>query len=82
MNMELQVNEANPSLFSFRKFDKMKNLPFAYTQCIKFHSNRMVHQAYNIVISQLLPIVYISNSKAAAIAKINIFISTMCYNGF
>ena len=51
MNMELQVNEANPSQFSLRKFDKRQNLPFAYTQYIKFHSNRMVNQAYNIVVS-------------------------------
>ena len=78
MNMELQVNEANPSLFSFKKFDKRRSLPFAYTQYIKFHSNRTVHQAYNIVVSQLLPILYISNSDAAALAEINILISTMC----
>ena len=32
MNMELQVNEANPLLFSFRKYDKRQSLAFAYTQ--------------------------------------------------
>jgi hypothetical protein len=82
MNVELQVNEANPLLFSFRKFDKRRCLPFAYTQYIKFQSNRAVHQAYNIVISQLLPILYISNYDSAAIDEINILISTLCCNGF
>jgi hypothetical protein len=82
MNVELQVNEANPLLFSFRKFDKRRNLPFAYTQYIKFHSNRAVHQAYNIVISQLLPILYISNYDSTALDEIKILISTMCCNGF
>ena len=36
MNMELQVNELNPLLFSFRKFDKRRSLTFAYKQYIKF----------------------------------------------
>jgi hypothetical protein len=82
MNVELRVNEANLVLFSFRKFDKRRSLSFAYTQYIKFHSNRAVYQAYNIVISQMLPILYISNYDSAAIDEIKILISTMCSNGF
>jgi hypothetical protein len=82
MNAEFQANEELPTLFSFRKFDKRRNLPFAYTQYIKFHYNRAVHQAYNIVISQVLPILYISNSESAALDEIKILIDTMTANGF
>jgi hypothetical protein len=82
MNVELQVNEANPLLFIFRKFDKRQNLPFSYTSYIKFHSNRAVNQAYNIVISQLLTILYISDYDTTAIDEIKILVSTMCTNGF
>jgi hypothetical protein len=31
MNTEFQVNENDPLCFSFRKFDKRRNLPFPYT---------------------------------------------------
>jgi hypothetical protein len=82
MNVEFLVNEIDPLLFSFRKFDKKCNLPFAYTQYIKFHSNWAVHQAYNILISQILPILYISSTDSVATEEIRILISTLCSNGF
>ena len=82
MNMEICINETCPQNFSIRKFDKRRNLPFTYTQYIKFRSNRPVHQAYNIAISQVLPILYISNSTEAVMEEIHILISTMAANGF
>jgi hypothetical protein len=82
MNVEFILNEGDPHLFKFRKFDKCRDLPFAYTQYIKFRSNRPVHQAYNIAISQVLPILYISNSEPAAMDEIQALICTFCVNGF
>ena len=82
MNAEFILNEDNPQKFTYRKYDKRRGLPFHYTQYIKFRSNRAVHQAYNIAVSQVLPILYISNSETAALAEIRILISTMSANGF
>ena len=62
MNVELKVNEECPKQYTYKKYDKRRGLPFEYTQYIKFRSNRPVQQAYNICISQVLPIIYISNN--------------------
>jgi hypothetical protein len=82
MNMEVFVKELEPQLYTFRKYDKRRALPFQYTQYIKFKSNRNVRQAYNIAISQVLPILYISNSDEAASTEIKILVQTMTSNGF
>jgi hypothetical protein len=82
MNVEISVNTERNELYTFKKFDKRRALPFNYTQYIKFKSNRCVKQAYNITISQLLPILYISNTNDAAIHEISLLINTMTNNGF
>jgi hypothetical protein len=82
MNAEFILNEQNPQQFLYKKYDKRRSLPFVYTQYIKFRSNRAVHQAYNIAVSQVLPILYISNSEPAGLVEIQTLISTMCTNGF
>jgi hypothetical protein len=82
MNVEISVNIERNELFTFKKFDKRRALPSNYTQYIKFKSNRCVKQAYNIAISQLLPILYISNTNDAAIHEISLLINTMTNNGF
>jgi hypothetical protein len=82
MNVDFHINGLQPKLYSFQKFDKRQKLHFPYTEYIKFLSNRAVHQAYNIVISQLVPILYISNFNTTTMDEIQILISTMCTNGF
>lgn len=82
MNVEISVNELFPDLYTYKKFDKRRALPFKYTQYIKFRSNRCVRQAYNIAISQVLPIIYVSNTDEAAYEEILNLIKTMTYNGF
>jgi hypothetical protein len=82
MNVEITVHETNPQAYSFRKYDKRRKLPFSYTQYIKFHSNRPIHQAYNIAISQVLPVLYISSTNSAATDEILAIIQTMTSNGF
>lgn len=82
MNVEISVNTENNELYTFKKYDKKRVLPFNYTQYIKFKSNRCVRQAYNIAISQLLPILYISNTNDATIHEIQLLINTMTRNGF
>ena len=70
MNVELKVNEVSPQLYTYKKFDKRRGLPFDYTQYIKFRSNRPVRQANNICISQVLSIIYISNTDQDAVHEI------------
>lgn len=82
MNMTISVNTVYPEMYQCRKYDKRRNLPFKYTQYIKFRSNRSVRQAYNIVISQTMPILYISNTVEAAVDEIHCLIQTMTNNGF
>jgi hypothetical protein len=82
MNVEIFAHETIPEAYMFQKYDKRRALPFQYTQYIKFSSNRPVRQAYNICISQVLPILYLSNTNEAAIREIRCLIHTMCRNGF
>ena len=82
LNVNIQLNESCPLKFSLQKYDKRRSLPFKYTQYIKFSSNRAIQQAYNVVVSQVLPILYVFNSEAVALQEIQILISTMCANGF
>lgn len=65
-----------------KKFDKRRALPFAYTQFIKFNSNRPVRNAYNVIISQVLPILYLSNNDQSAIDEILLLLHIMERNGF
>ena len=80
MNVTLQISES--STYSIRKYDKRRDLPFPYTQFLKFRSNRPVKQSYNVIISQVLPILYVSNSVSSAVQEIESLITTMVANGF
>ena len=64
-----------------QKFDKQRDLPFAYTQYIKFNSNRPVKQAYNVIVSQTIPILYFSNGIKSALHEINTLIFILTNNG-
>ena len=82
INVEININTSSPDSYVFRKFDKRRALPFNYIQYIKFRSNRSVKHAYNIAISQLIPILYISNRDDDALSEILILINTMMNSGF
>jgi hypothetical protein len=41
-----------------------------------------MHQSYNVILSQVLPILYISNNLANVVHEINILIRTLVDNGF
>lgn len=82
MNLQFDLNLGNPSGFMIRKYNKRRDLPFAYTQFIKFKSNRPVRNAYNVIISQVLPILYLSNNDQSAIDEIMLLIYIMERNGF
>jgi hypothetical protein len=82
MNITIDINTNQPSAYSIRKYDKRHSLPFAYSQFLQFQSNRPVRQSYNVIISQVLPILYISNSVFYAVKEINCLISTFVSNGF
>ena len=82
MNVLVNVSDEISGTFTIQKFDKRRDLPFAYTQYIKFLSNRPVKQAYNVTVSQTVPILYLSSSTELALHEINMLISTLTGNGF
>ena len=82
INVLLSISNEESGMFRIQKFDKWRDLPFLYTQYIKLCSNRPVKQAYNIIISQTVPILYLSNEMILAKHEINQLISTLVNNGF
>ena len=82
MNVLISVTDEYTGKFLMQKFDKRRDLPFKYSQFIKFKSNRPVKQAYNVVISQTVPILYLSNDPVTAMQEIQNLFSTLSNNGF
>ena len=82
MNVLVSISNEESGIFTMQKFDKRRDLPFAYTQYIKFSSNRPVKQAYNVIVSQTVPILYLSNDINLALQEINTLISVLTSNGF
>jgi hypothetical protein len=77
MNLDILVTNPDLGIYETRKFDKRRELPFAYTQYIKYNSNRPIKQSYSIAVSQTVPILYLSSS-----AEILVLIKTLENNGF
>ena len=69
MNVLISIIDEQEGKFLMHKFDKCRDLPFKYSQFIKFKSNRHVKQAYNVVISQTIPILYLSNDSVLAMQE-------------
>jgi hypothetical protein len=82
MNVLVDVSCENIGTFTLQKFDKRRDLPFTYTQYIKFNSCRPVKQAYNVAISQTIPILYLSSDAQLAMMEIQSLINTLSRNGF
>ena len=84
MNLDISITrfDTQPNNFQLCKYDKRRDLPFSYTQYIKFLSNRPVKQAYGIAISQTVPILYLSSTVEKALIEVQRLISTLVLNGF
>lgn len=84
MNLDIQINwkSGDSGSYELCKYDKRRQLPFAYTQYIKFASNRPVNQSYGIAISQTVPIIYLSSTMELALQEIQLLIDVMTQNGF
>lgn len=82
MNMQVDIHPHHSTKFLIKKYNKRRALPFKYMQFIKFHSNRPVRNAYNIIISQVLPVLYLSNTVQATINEIRELLHTLTSNGF
>ena len=82
MNVLMSISNEDHGLFTHQKFDKRRDLPLSYTQYIKFNSNRPIKQAYNIIISHTIPILYLSSDMMLAKQEISKLISTLVGNGF
>ena len=70
MNLEILLSEAQLGRYEMCKFDKRRSLPFSYSQSLKFKSNHPIKQSYSIVVSQTIPVLYLSSTEAAAIIEI------------
>jgi len=84
MNLDIMIysSESQTSNFNFCKYDKRRDLPFAYTQYIKFWSNRPIKQSYAVAVSQTLPIIYLSSTVENAHREVQCLIRTLEGNGF
>ena len=82
MNVLVTISNEESGAFTLQKYDKRRDLPFTYTQYIKFNSNRPVKQAYNVIVSQTVPILYLSNDVILAKREIDTLISILESNGF
>ena len=67
MNVLLTITNEDFGMFIMQKCDKRCELPFIYSQFIKFKLNRPVKQSYNVVISQTIHILYLSNNHDVAL---------------
>ena len=81
MNVLMSISNEDSGVFTLQKYDKRRELPFTYTQYIKFNSNRPVKQAYNVIVSQTVPILYLSNDVHLTRREIETLISTLEHNG-
>lgn len=82
MNVLMSISNEDKGEFTLQKFDKRGRLPFSYTQYIKFSSNKLVKQTCNVIVSQIVSILYLSNNIHLAIHEIETLISTLANNGF
>lgn len=64
LNVQLQVLDVQTSDFHSSKFDKRRNLLFKFQQYILLKSNRPIKQSYSIVVSQVVPILYMANTMS------------------
>lgn len=82
LNVAISILDHDLGSFETTKFDKQRLLPFPFQQYIQFASNRPVSSSYNISISQVVPILYMSSYAILAFAEVRILISTLGRNGF
>ena len=82
MNAFIHACEETSGQYVMRKFHKRRDLPFTYTQFIMFKSNRPIKQAYNVVISQTVPILYLSNNAFVAAQEVFALFTTLSSNRF
>lgn len=77
LNVKIDVFDFILGTYQFTKFDKCRLLPFPFQQYTQFKSNSLVLQSYNIVLSQVIPILYMCNSTTTAIHEIEILLETL-----
>lgn len=82
MNLEICLSEPLHGAYETCKYDKRRALPFRYTQYIMYRSNRPIKQSYSILVSQTVPILYLSSTSEAATKEVELLIKTMIKNGF
>lgn len=82
LNICILITNTILGTFNTKKYDKRRLLPFRFQQLVCFKSNKLVQQAYNIVLSQTLPILYTTNLTQQALSKIQTMVNIFVENGF
>lgn len=82
LNVHINIVDILTGKFETTKFDKSHLLPFPFQQYIQYKSNCLVRQSYNIAISQIIPILYLSSNADLAITEVCILVNTLQTNGF
>lgn len=87
LNVQLERVNTETGEFITTKFDKRRSLPFRFQQyiqlkSIQLKSNQSIQHAYNITISQMMPILCMASSHVLAIHELNILAQTLHNNGF
>lgn len=77
LNVSITILDHRLGSFETTKFDKRRLLPFPFQPYIQYSSNRPVCSSYNIAISQVVPILYMSSSAILAFSELCILISTL-----
>lgn len=81
LNVKIEITNFALGLYQSTKFDKCPLLPFPFQQYIQFKSNRPILQSYNIVLSHVIPILYMFNKADAGFQEIGIVLHTLQMNG-
>lgn len=68
LNVQINILDISNGTYETTKFDKMWYLLFPFVQYIQYKSNRAVKKSYNIVIFQLILILYMSSTVELALA--------------
>lgn len=82
LNVKIEITNFTLGIYQSTKFDKRRLLLFQFQQYIHFKLNRPVLQSYNIIISQIIPILYMCNSVLAAYEELQVLLDTLHTNGF
>lgn len=82
LNVKLEISDFSVGTYHTTKFDKHRSLPFPFQQYIQFKSNTPVLQSYMIIMSQIMPILYMCSIATTTQLELLVLSQTLQDNGF